>query len=94
MTLTEMLRTELLSLPPQPTPIRAAELATLLRFAGGLHLISGRMAVEIEVESRAVADHVAGELAALFGVRAQRSATPGLLRCGRVSGDTDVGKSV
>jgi len=77
MTLTEMLRTELLSLPAQPTPIRAAELATLLRFAGGLHLISGRMAVEIEVESREVADRVAGELAALFGVRAQRSVTPG-----------------
>ncbi len=77
MTLTETLKAELLSIPAQPTPIRAAELATLLRFAGGLHLISGRMAVEVEVEEKTVADRVAAELVALYGVRAQRSVTPG-----------------
>ena len=59
MTLTDTLKAELLSLPAPPTAIRAAELATLLRFAGGLHRISGRMAVEVEVESKAIADRVA-----------------------------------
>jgi len=77
MTLTDALKAELLSLSAPPTAIRAAELATLLRFAGGLHRISGRMAVEVEVDSKPIADRVAGELAALYGVRVQRSVTPG-----------------
>jgi len=76
MTLTARLRSELLSLPAGPTAVRAAELAALLRFAGGLHTISGRIAVEVELDGAALADRVAAEIQALYGVRAQRGASP------------------
>lgn len=76
MTLTSSLKAELLELPIGPTPVRAAELASLLRFAGGLHVISGRIAVEVELDSATLADRVAGELQTLFGVRPQRATSP------------------
>ena len=74
--LTANLKAELLALPAQPTPVRAAEVATILRFAGGLHVISGRIAVEAELESPAIAERVVRELATVYGVRATVSATP------------------
>lgn len=76
MTLTERLKAELISLPPQTTPIRAAELAALLRFAGGLHTISGRIAVEVELDSAVLADRVAGEIAMIYGIRPKRGSLP------------------
>jgi DNA-binding protein WhiA len=76
MSLTERLKTELLGLPQGPAATRAAELGTLLRFAGGLHLISGRLAVEVEVDSPELADRIAREIQSLFGVRAQRGTSP------------------
>lgn len=76
MSLTDRLKAELLALPVGSTALRAAELATILRFAGGLHLISGRIAVEVEVDSAQLADRIAGEIQTLFGIRAQRGASP------------------
>ena len=76
MSLTDRLKAELLALPRGATALRAAELATLLRFAGGLHLISGRIAVEVEVDSAPLADRIAAEIQTLFGVRAQRGTSP------------------
>jgi len=76
MTLTDRLRAELLALPAGPTALRAAELAALLRFAGGLHVISGRIAVEVELDSAALADRVAGEIHTIYGIRPQRGTTP------------------
>ncbi|MBO9578456.1 MAG: DNA-binding protein WhiA [Microbacteriaceae bacterium] len=77
MSLTDRLKAELLALPAGPTALRVAELATLLRFAGGLHLISGRIAVEVEVDTAQLADRIAGEIQTVFGVRAQRGSVPG-----------------
>ena len=51
MALTADVKEELAQLAVTKTTVRAAELATVLRFAGGLHLISGRVAVEIEVDA-------------------------------------------
>ncbi len=76
MTLTDRLKAELLALPVGPTAIRAAELASLLRFAGGLHVISGRIAVEVEVDTPQLADRVAAEIQTLFGVKARRGTSP------------------
>lgn len=76
MSLTDRLKSELLALPAGSTALRAAELATLLRFAGGLHLISGRIAVEVEVDSARLADRIASEIQTLFGIRAQRGTSP------------------
>ncbi|HWL02127.1 MAG TPA: DNA-binding protein WhiA [Microbacteriaceae bacterium] len=76
MSLTDRLKSELLALPVGSTALRAAELATLLRFAGGLHLISSRIAVEVEVDSAQLADRIASEIQTLFGIRAQRGTSP------------------
>jgi len=75
-TLTDSLKAELMAQPSQPTPIRAAELASLLRFAGGLHIISGRIAVEVELDSAKLADRVASEILTIYGVRPQRGTLP------------------
>jgi len=74
--LTASLKAELLALPTPSTPLRAAELATILRFAGGLHVISGRIAVEAELEGRELVERVVRELATVYGVRASVSAPP------------------
>jgi len=51
------------------TGVRAAELATVLRFAGGLHIISGRIAIEAELDSPTLVRRVTRDLAELYGVR-------------------------
>lgn len=69
MALTADVKDELAQLAVTKTTVRAAELATVLRFAGGLHLISGRVAVEIEVDAPAIARRVRKDLAELYGMR-------------------------
>jgi DNA-binding transcriptional regulator WhiA len=49
--LTADVKEELARIEVSKTTVRAAELATILRFAGGLHLISGRIAVESELDT-------------------------------------------
>ncbi|MBD8584405.1 MULTISPECIES: DNA-binding protein WhiA [unclassified Frigoribacterium] len=55
------------------TTVRAAEVATILRFAGGLHVISGRIAVEAELDSPVIARRVRKDLAELYGARSDVS---------------------
>ncbi|WP_430592968.1 DNA-binding protein WhiA [Humidisolicoccus flavus] len=50
---------------------RAAEVASLLRFSGGLHVISNRVAVESELDSALVARRIGRELQDLYGVKAE-----------------------
>lgn len=69
MALTADVKDELAKVEVGKTTVRAAELATILRFAGGLHLISGRIAVESELDSAQVARRVRKDLAELYGVR-------------------------
>jgi DNA-binding protein WhiA len=73
--LTADVKEELLGVEAGKNTVRAAELATILRLAGGLHLISGRIAVEAEVDSPALARHVRKALAELYGVRSEVSVT-------------------
>lgn len=70
MSLTTQVKQELVRLRATSPQSRAAELASLLRFAGGLQLISGRIAVEAEVDSEFIARRTAKELADIYGVRA------------------------
>jgi len=67
--LTADVKEELAKIEVGKTSVRAAELATILRFAGGLHLISGRIAVESELDSVQLAKRVRKDLAELYGVR-------------------------
>lgn len=76
MTLTTKVKDELASVQVGKTSVRAAELATTLRFSGGLHLISNRIAVESELETQAIARRVLKAIAELFGVRAEAAMTP------------------
>jgi cell division protein WhiA len=69
--LTAEVKEELGSIQSGKTTVRAAELATILRFSGGLHVISGRIAVESEVESEQLAKRIRKDIAELYGVRAE-----------------------
>ncbi len=46
---------------------RKAEVSTILRFAGGLHIVGGRVIVEAEIDTGAVARRVRKEIAELYG---------------------------
>lgn len=70
MALTDDVKDELVAVPVPTTPVRAAELSTILRFSGGLHMISGRIAVESELDSERLAVRVRRDIAELYGVRA------------------------
>jgi DNA-binding protein WhiA len=69
MALTADVKEELARVEVPKTSVRAAELASTLRFAGGLHLISGRIAIEAELDSATVAKRVTRALGELYGVR-------------------------
>lgn len=71
MALTADVKAELARVETSRTSVRAAELATILRFSGGLHLISGRIAVESELDSAELAQRVRKDILELFGVRSE-----------------------
>ncbi|MBX3091240.1 MAG: DNA-binding protein WhiA [Cryobacterium sp.] len=73
MALTGDVKEELAKVASNRTSIRAAELATILRFSGGLHLISGRVAVESELDTLEIAQRVRKDLVELYGVRSELS---------------------
>jgi cell division protein WhiA len=67
--LTADVKEELARVEVPKTSVRAAELASVLRFAGGLHIISGRIAIEAELDSPTIARRVTRDLGELYGVR-------------------------
>jgi DNA-binding protein WhiA len=71
--LTADVKDELAKVEVSKTTVRAAELATILRFAGGLHMISGRIAVEAELDTAILGRRVRKDLAELYGVRSEIS---------------------
>ena len=73
MPLTADVKDELAKVEVSKTTLRAAELATILRFAGGLHLISGRIAIEAELDTAIIGRRVRKDLAELYGVRSEIS---------------------
>lgn len=73
MALTADVKDELARFEVSKTTVRAAELATILRFSGGLHMISGRIAVESELDTAQLARRVRKDLAELYGVRSDVS---------------------
>ena len=71
MALTADLKDELSRLEITKSAVRLAELATILRFSGGLHLISGRVAVEVELDTAQLARRVRKDLVELFGIESE-----------------------
>lgn len=69
-------KNELVRLPSQQTGERVAELATILRLAGGLHTISGRIALEAELHTPPIVQRVRKDLAEIYGVRSDAKQMP------------------
>ena len=66
--LTIAVKDELVAQRSDQTSHRVAELATILRFAGGLHVISGNIAVEVELDHLETAKRVRREIRDIFGM--------------------------
>ncbi|PYI65268.1 DNA-binding protein WhiA [Arthrobacter livingstonensis] len=67
MALTTAVKEELSRLDIKKSSVRKAEVSALLRFAGGLHIISGRIVIEAEVDSAATARRLRVAIAEIYG---------------------------
>lgn len=64
-------KNELVRVQTGRTGERNAEVATILRLAGGLHTIFGRIALEAELHTPHIVQRVRKDLAELYGVRSE-----------------------
>jgi hypothetical protein len=71
MALTMEVKDELARVEITKKIVRQAELATILRFNGGLHLISGRIVIEVELDSSQIARRISNDLADLYGIKTE-----------------------
>ncbi len=67
MAMTAQVKAELANTPITKTCCRKAEVASMLRFAGGLHLVAGRIVIEAELDTGAAARRLRKDLAEVFG---------------------------
>ena len=71
MALTAQVKDELARLPVDKTSCRKAEVAAMLRFAGGLHLVSGRIVIEAELDTAIAARRLRQAIAEVYGYTEQ-----------------------
>ena len=69
MALTSEVKDELARIEITKKANRIAELATILRFTGGLHIIGGRIVIEVELDSSQIARRVSKDLAERGDIR-------------------------
>ena len=67
MALTAQVKDELARLPIEKTSCRKAEVSSLLRFAGGLHLVSGRIVIEAELDTAIAARRLRQAISEVYG---------------------------
>ncbi len=67
MAMTAAVKDELSRLPVSKTCCRRAEVSSLLRFAGGLHIIGGRVVIEAELDTGATARRLRKAVHDLYG---------------------------
>jgi DNA-binding protein WhiA len=67
MAMTGVVKDELSRLSIMKPCCRKAEVSTLLRFAGGLHLVSGRIVIEAELDTGAAARRLRKDISDVFG---------------------------
>ena len=65
--MTAQVKAELANIKVTKTCCRKAEAASTLRFAGGLHIVSGRIVVEAELDTGAAARRLRRDIADMFG---------------------------
>ena len=75
--MTAAVKDELSRLTVTKACCRKAEVSTLLRFAGGLHLVGGKIVVEAELDTGQAARRLKKDLAELFGHNAEVSVLSG-----------------
>ena len=68
MALTAQVKDELARVPVDKLSSRKAEVATTLRFAGGLHIVSGRIVIEAELDTAAAARRLRGFIGDIFNL--------------------------
>ncbi|MGW0044016.1 DNA-binding protein WhiA [Rhodococcus sp. NPDC003348] len=71
MAMTAEVKDELSRLVVTQVSARKAEVSSLLRFAGGLHIVAGRVVVEAEVDLGSTARRLRGEIHDLYGYGAE-----------------------
>lgn len=71
MAMTADVKDELCRIEDRNTCCRRAETATLLRLAGGLHLVAGKIVVEAELDSGAAARRLRADIVDLYGHTAE-----------------------
>ena len=71
MAMTQEVKAELATVPVTKPACRRAEVAAMLRFAGGLHLAGGRIIIEAELDTGAAARRLRTAIADLFGFTAE-----------------------
>jgi len=67
MAMTAAVKDELARLPVTKVCCRKAEVSTLLRFGGALHIVSGRIVVEAELDTGAAARRLRKDIAEIYG---------------------------
>jgi DNA-binding protein WhiA len=67
MAMTAQVKAELANTPITKTCCRKAEVASMLRFAGGLHIVSGKIVVEAELDTGAAARRLRKDIAEVYG---------------------------
>jgi DNA-binding protein WhiA len=71
MALTSDVKDELARIEIAKSSTRVAELSAILRFAGGLHLIGGRVVIEVEVDAASIARRIRKDLIELLGIESE-----------------------
>ncbi|MGZ4722554.1 DNA-binding protein WhiA [Oryzihumus sp.] len=83
MAMTAAVKDELSRLTVTKPCCRKAEVSAMLRFAGGLHIVAGRIVVEAELDTGAAARRLRREIAEVFGQASEVAVlAPGGLRRG------------
>ena len=70
MAMTAQVKAELANTQITKTCCRKAEVSTTLRFAGGLHIVGGRIVIEAELDTGAAARRLRKDILDVFGQRA------------------------
>lgn len=71
MALTQKVKSELATVVAPHPSVRRAEVATMLRFAGGLHLVGGRIVIEAELDTGAAARRLRTFITDLYSVESE-----------------------
>lgn len=71
MALTQQVKAELATLPVMQPDLRWAEATSMLRFAGGIHIVSGHIVVEAELDTGAAARRLRTTISDLYGYESE-----------------------